>query len=536
MLSLLIVDDEPTIVDTLAFTIDWEEIGILTVYKAYSGNEALSILSENAVDILIADINMPRMTGIELVGQIYRQYRHVKCVLLSGHAEFAYAKQAINYGVSDYLLKPVSDEDLIAVIGKIVVKIREEWQEIVSQRRVVLTLKESLPVLKDKLLNEMLTGGVNENSLRYLLELYEIPFCYGDEICIMVIRMEETLPEYNERDFFLLEYAVINIAVEMFGDTHDLWACKDANGCLVLLAREKSGRDEDTLPEDHHKKFDSLAMQLQRNIGLYLKRVVSVIVSKWGRFPEDIGMLYNHIVEHIRSKLANESGCFLSGELTEGGVDPQPLHRLYETPTLQHLLENRRWAEYQDKLEKVIHDMRQAETLSEEHVREVYTVVVGSFYYYAHKHNRLLCDLVGGKTVLNRVVHSVQQLSEWTLYMLDKIRHSDQAEQRSSKDKMIFKIRDYIDSNLSTASLQTIADAVYLHPVYLSRLYKAETGEGVSEYIHKQRMLRAAEMLKDDALRIYEISEQLGFKNAAYFSKLFREEFGMTPNEFREQI
>ncbi|MDQ0116617.1 response regulator [Paenibacillus harenae] len=535
MLSLLIVDDEPTIVDTLAFTIDWEKLEIMTVYKAYTAKEALSILSEHAVDIVIADINMPRMTGIELVAQIYKQYRHVKSVLLSGYAEFAYAKQAINYSVSDYLLKPLSDDDLIAVIRKLVQQIKEEWQEVVSRRRVVHTLKESLPVLKDKLLNELLMNRVKEEDLLHLLELYDLPFQLEDEICVMVIRMEESLPEFNDRDFFLLEYAVINIAVEMLGDSYDLWSCKDANDCLVLVARKKSVRNEDGIGEEP-KKFDSLAMQLQRNIGLYLKRVVSIIVSKWGRFPGDINMLYSHMTEQIRSRLANESGCFLSSELSEEVFVQQPLHRMYETPTLHHLLENRRWDEYRDKLETVIQDMKQARSLSSEHVQEAYTLVAGSFYYYAHKHNRLLSDLVGGTSVLGRVVHSVQQLSEWAHYMLEKIQYSDQAEKRSSKDKLTLKIREYIDRNLSTASLQTIADAVYLHPVYLSRLYKDKTGEGVSEYIHKQRMVKAAEMLKDDSLKIYAISEQLGFKNAAYFSKVFREEFGMTPNEFREQL
>ncbi|WP_068787318.1 response regulator transcription factor [Paenibacillus phocaensis] len=535
MLSLLIVDDEPTIVDTLAYTIDWEKLEIMTVYKAYSAKEALLVLEEHAVDLVIADINMPRMTGIELVAQINQKYRHVKSVLLSGYAEFAYARQAINYGVSDYLLKPVSDEDLIAVIGRLVQRIKGEWQEVVSQRRVVRTLKESLPVLTDKLLNELLVGKLKDESLRYLLDLYEIPFRFGDEICIMVIRMEEGLPEFNEQDIFLLEYAIMNIAVEMFGNSHDLWPCKDSNGCLVLLVRKKtSGHSTGSVEE--HRKFDSLAMQLQRNIGLYLKRVVSIIVSKWGIFPEEIGRLYSHTTEQIRSKLANESGCFLSGELTEAVAVQQPLHRLYETPTLHHLLENRRWEEYREKLAAVIEDMKQAGNLSEEHVREAYTVVVGSFYFYAHKHNRLLSDLVEGTTVLDRIIHSVQQLSEWALFILDKIRYSDQTEQRTSRDKLTIKIRDYIDRNLSTASLQTIADAVYLHPVYLSRLYKAETGEGISEYIQKQRMLKAAEMLKDESLKIYEISEQLGFKNAAYFSKVFREEYGKTPNEFREQL
>lgn len=535
MLSLLIVDDEPTIVDTLAFTIDWERLEIMTVYKAYSGREAQLILSEHAIDIVIVDINMPRMTGIELVAQIHQHYRHVKCVLLSGHAEFAYAKQAIKYGVSDYLLKPVSDEELIAVIDKLAQRIKEEWEEIVSQKRVFHTLKESFPILKERLLSEILMGRMKEESLLYFVELYEIPFRYRDEICIMVIRLEENLPEFNDRDIFLLEYAVINIAVEMFGDSYDLWSCKDSNGYLVLLIRMKPVSHEDWIGEEH-KKFDSLAMQLQRNIGLYLKRVVSIIVSKWGEFPHDIGRLYNHVTGQIRSKLANESGYFLTGELSETVGVQQPLHSLYETPTLHHLLENRRWDEYRDKLKRVIHDMKAVGHLSQEHVQEAYTVIAGSFYYYVHKHNRLLSDLVGGPIALDRVVHSVQQLSEWAFYMLDKIHQSDQAEQRSSREKMTLKIREYIDSNLSTASLQTIADAVYLHPVYLSRLYKAETGEGISEYIHKQRMLKAVAMLKNNSLKIYEISEHLGFKNAAYFSKIFREEYGMTPNEFREQL
>ena len=534
MLSLLIVDDEPTIVDTLAVTLDWEQLEIMTVYKAYSAKEALALLAEHEVDLVLADIHMPRMTGLELVAQIYQSYRHVKCVLLSGHAEFAYAKQAIKFGVSEYLLKPVSDEDLIAVVRRLVDEIKQEWQEIVSRKRVVHTLKESLPILKDKLLNEMLTGRIEPEALLPLLELYEIPFRMEEESCILVIRLEESLPEYNDRDLYLLEYAVMNIAVEMLGDYYDLWSGKDAHGFLVLLVRRKPKEESESA--DEPRKFDTLAMQLQRNIGLYLKRVVSVIVSKWGTFPRDIGPLYRQITEQIRSKLANETGCFLSGELTGAAVVRQPLLPLYETPTLHHLLENRRWEEYRDKLELVLDELRRAENLSEEHVREVHTHVAGSFYYYAHKHNRLLSDLAGGTAIVDRRIHSVQQLSEWALYLVEKLRLSDQAEQRSSREKLTWKINEYIDGHLGTASLQTIADAVHLHPVYLSRLYKAETGEGISDYIHKQRMLRAVHLLKDDSLKIYAISEQLGFKNAAYFSKVFREKYGMTPNEYRERL
>ncbi|PZD95283.1 DNA-binding response regulator [Paenibacillus sambharensis] len=539
MLSMLIVDDEPAVVETLAYTMEWEQFGIMTVYKAYSAKEALAILEEYAVDLLIADIYMPRMSGLELIKHVRQQYRHVKCVLLSGHAEFEYAQQALKYGVSEYLLKPAADEEILAVIGKLVEQIKSEWEEVISRNRLLSTFKESLPVLRGKLLNELLITGVSNDSLERLLPLYDLPFGFHDDICVMVIRTEESLAEYNERDFHLLDYAILNIASEMFADAYHLWSCRDMNGYLVIVAKKKPDIEETGsghADSSEVKKFHLLALQLQRNIGLYLKRVVSVVVSRWGCFPRDIQELYRQILGQIRSRLANESGCFLPGDLPEETAVQHPLHRLYETPTLHHLLDSQQWAEYESKLEIVIRQMRETPHLSEEHVREAYTMVSGSFYYYAHKHNRLLSDLVGGSAVLDRAVRSVQQLSEWAGYMLEKIKSNAAAEQRSSKEKLIMKVRDYIDRNLGNASLQTAADAVYLHPVYLSRLYKAETGEGLSEYIHKQRMVKAAALMKDHAVKIYEISESLGYKNAAYFSKIFREEFGMTPQEYRDQL
>lgn len=538
MLSLLIVDDESAVVDTLAYTIPWEQLEILTVHKAYSAKEAIAILSEHAVDLMIADIYMPGMSGIELAEYVRQHHRHIRCVLLSGHAEFEYAKQALTYGVSEYLLKPAADEEIIRVIRKLADQIREEWQEVVSRTRVVDTLRESLPVLKDKLLNEMLSGKLPEEGAEHVLELYDLPFRPGDDIRLMLIRMEESLPEYNQRDFFLLEYAILNIAAEMFGDAYDLWTCKDAYDHLVLLVRGRGEMQTGRGAEDKRaesKKFDLLALQLQRNIGVFLKRVVSIIVSKWGVFPGDIGSMYRQMIGQVRGRLANESGCFLPGDLPEESAAHQPLQPLYETPSLQHLLDSKQWGVYREKLSMVIALMKDMPHLSEEYVREAYTVISGSFYYYAHRHHQLLSDLVGGAGVLDRTVRSVQQLAEWAEYMLDKLEGSDQAEQRSAKEKLTMRIKDYVERNLDTASLQTIADAVYLHPVYLSRLYKAETGEAISEYIHKQRMERAAQLLRTPTIRIYEISESLGYRNAAYFSKVFREQYGMKPQDFRDQ-
>ena len=120
MYQLLLVDDERSIVDSLSITIPWEKVGVLKTFKAYSAYEALEILAENSIDIVITDIRMPGMSGIELIAEIHTRWKRVKCVLLSGYDDFSYAQQAIRYGTSDYLLKPVKDEDLMDAVKEIV--------------------------------------------------------------------------------------------------------------------------------------------------------------------------------------------------------------------------------------------------------------------------------------------------------------------------------------------------------------------------------------------------------------------------------
>src|SRR5690606_25185042 len=116
MYQLLLVDDEHSIVDSLSLTISWGKVGVTNIFKAYSAYEALDILKKNSIDIVITDIRMPGMSGIELIEEINKNWKHIKCVLLSGFDDFSYAQQAIKFGASDYLLKPVKDEELMNTV------------------------------------------------------------------------------------------------------------------------------------------------------------------------------------------------------------------------------------------------------------------------------------------------------------------------------------------------------------------------------------------------------------------------------------
>lgn len=125
MLQILLVDDERSVVETLAETIPWESCGISTVHEALSGAVALEIMENHDIDIVITDIRMPEMSGIDLITTIHEKWPHVQTILLSGFADFEYAKQAMAQESFDYLLKPVSDEDLIETVQRLVDRIKQ---------------------------------------------------------------------------------------------------------------------------------------------------------------------------------------------------------------------------------------------------------------------------------------------------------------------------------------------------------------------------------------------------------------------------
>lgn len=192
MLQILLVDDEPYVVDDLSITIPWENIDIEQVHVAYSGMEALEILHKHPIDIVVTDINMPQMSGLELIETIKKNWKHMKCVLLTGYAEFEYARIAINQNVSDYLLKPVTDNHLIESLLKIKQEIQQDWEQLASYQRTMQTLREHLPLLRDKFLNDLLQGRrISDAQFIEKAKKFNLPFAIGDTTALLVVRLEE---------------------------------------------------------------------------------------------------------------------------------------------------------------------------------------------------------------------------------------------------------------------------------------------------------------------------------------------------------
>ncbi|MFD0677760.1 MULTISPECIES: response regulator [unclassified Paenibacillus] len=547
MLKLLIVDDEAFVVDSLADTLPWEQVGVTTVFKAYSGYEALDILKTNSIDIMVSDIRMPGMNGLELLEQVRRNWKRIKCILLSGHAEFTYAQQAIQHNTYEYLLKPISDEDVLAKVKEAADVLQKEREENKSYQRVIKAFEENLPKLRGELLNELIQG--RKYSLQRLVEKLDslkMSIAPDDRFAFMLVRLEGTMLEYDFYNLSLMEYAIVNMAEEIFGEYFQLWSCKEVHGYLVFLATVSpnsqadlaSSTDKGTVALED--QLELMGSQLQLNVSHYLKGTISVLLNKWGSFPGDVQKLYQDSLLSLRRHVGNQTEMlvYVADEMEQLRV--HSLQKLYEPPHIIHLLESGHWEVTREKLASILNELGTKWADSPEHLIEIFFSIYASFSSFAHKNGRELADMIGPELADVSglpACRSISSLEKWIFDSFQLLQQGMENETRNDRETTVRKIQQFVQKQLvEDVSLQAIADHMYMHPVHVSRVYKLETGENLSDYVLRLKMEMAASLLANGALKNYEIGLKLGYQNPNYFIKVFKKYYFVTPQEYRLKL
>ncbi|WP_379161033.1 response regulator [Paenibacillus sp. sgz5001063] len=533
MHQILLVDDEPYVVDDLSISLPWAEMGFEQVHKAYSGYEALELLQHYPIDIVVTDINMPEISGIELIASIRSRWKHIRVVMLTGYAEFEYARKAIEEQASAYLLKPIANDQLIAVIVKLQEELRKEWETRSSYQRTLQTFREHLPLLRDRLLGELLQGRkLAGPQLQERLDQFDLPLRTDLQVCLAVVRPEEFFRRQDMHSMLLFEYAIINIAQELFQDRFRIWSCKDVHDYLVFLLQPRDDIESGGHPADD---VAQAAYQLQNHVSTLIGGGLSVVTTGWGGFPDQVYTLYQSAISAIRQHIGSETGIYLDVTDNCGSQPVEILQPLYEPPLLFHMFEANNWQGIEDKLEAIVSELVRNPEHSLEHIHEARLHLETAFYYFAHKNNKMLSEIVGNPLLEQAPFQTPDKLREWALEVIVLLKDHFESERRDSRTVLIRNVHEYINSNLHYVSLQAIADHIQMHPVYLSKMYKLETGKRISDYISQVKMEKAAYLLIHTPLKIYEVSAELGYSNAHYFIKLFREYAGMTPQEFRDR-
>lgn len=545
MIEILLVDDEPYVTESLARTIPWDEIGVKQVHQAASGAEALEILETQDIDIMVTDISMPGMSGLQLIETVSERWPDIRSILLTGYSDFQYAKKAIQLQAFDYILKPVSDEEFINSISGAIESLKDEWEAHDKYHLLLYNRKADYSVLRANLMHELLLGRVlSERTLALKLKEYEISFESDVEAAMLLIQLGKHYAAMDHHSVSLMEYAIGNIAEELFKEQFHVWFCKAPHDCLILLVELKPVIQREL---EKSNNYDAARQQILKSaianfrisVSNYLKGEISLIVTEWFAFPEGMTAAYRSGLSSMYLTTHNETGSvlYLGDRHLQEMMSIKSLESLYRPPTLIHLLESKQWDTARQKIADVFRDMENAR-FSSEHLYEVFLSITNAFMYIAHKGGQFISQIdqyAFDPMLTQSIIVSFDKLKDWAFDMLNKLQKELSESDQNTKSYIIKQVHELVGNHSGhDLSVKTIADHVYLHPVYLSKIYKAETGEGLGDYIIRMRMERALYLLKNTNKKIYEITTELGYQNPQYFSKMFKKHYNMTPNEFRD--
>ena len=504
MYRILIVDDEKIERNGIRFLL--KQTGIeLEIYEACNGKEALSFLEQQQVDILLTDIKMPIIDGMELLKHVCPDRPEMKSIIFSGYSEFEYAKTAMKMGVKDYILKPVDPNEFNKAIGKVI-------QELDEQVLFKNKEAETGTFMREHILYSLVNGAKSE-------DIQKKAKGYFDEAEINRYQ-RMILLEVND-DFF----GRIGNDVEEIFDNSVKGNFKYLNlneQQSVLFLEEKEEYDYKKIAEDF---VNTLSKR-------YNEKCFAAVSEKIEHPVQDIGKSFDVLEERMENKFyQTEYRVFIEKEKEEGNLFAQ-----IDDDTLMKKMK-------QDIKMKDISSLRQHfESMCEKYSRD------NSFsqIYIKFIFSNLLKDFYENlpstkEQTLNQEIEKLYCSTDFQTVMEIINRNIDRLEKEfASHPQVIHKeiesVKKYIYENYDKEiSVDYLADMVYMAPSYLSHVFKKETGQNLSKFIKAYRMEKAKEMLEETHNKIVNISYAVGYPNVSYFCQSFREYFGVSPQRYRDQ-
>ncbi|WP_168120286.1 response regulator [Paenibacillus sp. HB172176] len=550
MLQLLIVDDEQLAVDYLIEALeDWPDFP-MTITKAYSGKEALEKIEHAKVDVLLTDIHMPGMNGMELAEEIKRRWPRCRVIFLTGYNDFDYVQSALRKGGVDYVLKTEGDEMIVRALKKAVASIETELgkEEILQKARQQVHL--ALPFLRREYLTEFLLGGEVEIQAARRNRFKELAIDLEPEHSVFAVlgRIDDWGSFSSPSDHLLLSYSIHNIAEEYFREAFRCVSFSYDQTRLVWLLQPPKELQQEERVQD---MLERCTERIQSACGSLLKIPVSIA---WSSQPSEWEGVANRL-ENLKMQLAFRMG---SGEAMLVSDEMNESAKLRSSRSAMEIGRLRSAVHKLDLLESVLDDGNRDKfvglydewfevdlaVISDQGDKwfglEIFSRISAFFLTYMNKRGLFANVGIGTEFSTDKIYNpdrhaNLQEMIRFFSDMGIRIaEYTDRSRIERSHD-VIRRVHEYIHQFLhEELSLTKLADLVYLSPPYFSRLYKQVTGKGLLEYINETRIQKAKLLLKTTDKKINEISVEIGLESASYFTRLFRKKNGVTPQEYRD--
>ncbi|MFK7693043.1 response regulator [Paenibacillus sp. HJGM_3] len=529
MYKLLIVDDEIYVLRALRKSVDFAALGFEEVHQAMGAQEAMAVLQAHAIDLIICDIEMPGMGGLELIEWVNDHYPEVETIFLTGHAEFAYAQKAVQLGSFEYVLKPVKPEELAAIVTKALDKIREDRAAaavVETSKRYQTLWERQKAVVVERYWQNVLAGRMVPSLGN--LQSVNLPLQPSSTILPILISIERWHKEFSLRDEDTLEYAIRNAAAELLLGDFSGDVIKDENGILFALVYESSGGSPDgNVLADACRAFADAC-------GRYFYCTVSCYIGHAVPFHE-LTEVYHRLIELEQENLSPSLSIQRLDQPSPQGSKPKHPHAIPWSDWVV-LFETGNKAELFKRLDQLFAEMQEAQADTES-ASALYHALLYMIYHVAHKNGLSVREWSGLRERSGELtaIRSISQLKIWSEKLIETgSRYLER--QRKESSRLIEKTKQFIVANLKDITREKAASHIHLNPAYLSRVFKRETGQSLIDYIIQAKMDRAKILLTESNLRIVDVCEEIGYENYSHFGQAFKKKVGITPLEYRKRF
>lgn len=500
MYKVLLVDDEPMITKGLQAILDWEDFGFEVVNVAQNGIEALSYIKENTVHLLITDIMMPKMTGLELIKEAKRIHPFIKCMILSGYQEFDFVKQGVKLGIENYLLKPVDEDELLKTIQTISQKLYRSFSS--NQYPGVTTLK-------DNTLWRLINGEIEKGEWQERLSLYNMGFLKAFyNVSILHFEYEQDV-ELNKR---MQTYIENNYSATCFYNP-------DQELIIIFEADHK----EDLLTY-HYELMSHYLTKMSHEIGQYYVSMGTEVTS-----VESLTKSYAVARELTLNKVVLEGEMLITDSLLINKRKLQKVQQESKVKLAKSIMRSKE--EVEQSIQMFFANLQLKNNFVSHRVVRKYTIDLISFVHHSVQKDKYS----NHTSSIEKLFHAtnIQEIKSILRGYCDNL--IDKMNQKSeTRSPIIQNVLEYMHANYDQGlSLKTLSQRFYVNPIYLGQLFQKEVGMVFSEYINHYRLEKSKELLRDTQLRVGDIGKKVGYGDTTYFYKQFKRNVGATPTEWR---
>ena len=531
-IKVFLVEDEVIIRSGVKKSINWEQEGYEFVGEASDGELAYPMILKEKPDILITDIRMPFMDGLELSRLVKKELPDIKILILSGYDEFEYAKKAIKIGVTEYLLKPISAAKLTEVLNAVAETIRQENEEKNLLETYFAEMRENTERDKMRLFEKLLMGDLSMGEILEAGERFGMNLgasCYK----IVLFKILANLENHVYAEQMVDACSSVEQAASMMEGVYVFQRGVEGWAFLLTAQDEKSMEESAKILYQNLKQAMKNYTQLEYfgGIGSTVPRIRSLKQSFReadrafaARFVEEANQIISQ-KEFEKSQM--EEGLKMQG-VVQIGKSREMLQKFLSNGTREEV------KAFSDAYISRIEEENIRSTMVRQYVVIDVCIVILSFCERISSANRLQEEAEELQKMMQKI-RSLSEIKKYVVRLLNEAIELRDAESGRRYSDLIAAAKKEIENHYMTEeiSLNTVAISVGMSPSYFSSIFSKEAGKTFVEYLTEVRIEKAKEFLMCSSMKTSEIGYEVGYKDPHYFSYIFKKVQGCSPKEYR---